>query len=71
MLRAREETEELIPCPRDQEILTSTWGGSGCPLQRCAEFAEKPESGCQTEEAQRSSVDYFRGVWIEMGSTFT
>ena len=29
-------TEQLIPCPRDQEILTSNWGGSGRLLRiRC------------------------------------
>jgi len=25
-------TESLIPCPWDQEILTSNWGGIGSPL---------------------------------------
>jgi hypothetical protein len=69
--RASTGTEQLIPCPWDQEILTSTWGGSGCTLQRYAKFAEEPESGCQMELPQRSRVDYFRGMWMEMGSTFT
>ena len=32
----RTGTERLIPCPRDQEIFTSNWRGSGCPLRiRC------------------------------------
>jgi hypothetical protein len=69
--RGSAEMEQLIPYPWDREILGSKCDDSGCPLQRCAKVAEEPESGCQTEVAQRSRVDYFRGAWIEMGSTFT
>jgi hypothetical protein len=35
------ERESLIPCPGDQEILTSNWGGSGCPLQISCERSSR------------------------------
>jgi len=31
--RSKKRTEQLIPYPWDQEILTSNWGGGGCPLR--------------------------------------
>ena len=37
MLRSSLDMGQLIPHPRDQEILTPNWGGSGCPLLiRCS-----------------------------------
>ena len=65
----RERSNRTAAIP--YHVRRSKCDDSGCPLQRCAKFAEEPESSCQTEVAQRSRVDYFRGAWIEMGSTFT
>ena len=56
--RQRSNRTAAIP----YHVRRSKCDDSGCPLQRCAKF---------TEVAQRSRVDYFRGAWIEMGSTFT
>ena len=36
-LRRSAQLSGAVPCPRDQEIFTCNWGGSGCPLRiRCA-----------------------------------
>jgi len=50
----------MIPCPRDQETLTSKWGDSVCPLRIDRIFRKVVRRNVATEECWKLLAKHWR-----------